>query len=133
MIRILVRAGVFLGSAAIGLLVAALILDDVRVSARGFVITVAIYAVVQSVIAPYLAKFAAAKARAFLGGVGLVATFLALVVANLFGKALDISGGVKIWILATLIVWVTSAVATLVLPFVLLKAGVESARDKRQA
>lgn len=131
MIRFLVRTCIFLASAAIGLLVAASILDDVHVTAEGFVITVAIYAVVQSIMSPFLLKVAAINAKAFLGGIGLLATFVALIVADMFGDALDISGGLKIWILATLIVWLTTAVATILLPFALVKAGIESARAKQ--
>lgn len=127
MVRIIWRTVIFLGSAAIGLIVAASILgDDFTIQAGGFVIAVVIYAVIQSVISPFLAKVAAANARAFLGGVGLVATFVALFVATLFSDALTISGGVTTWVLASLIVWLVGAIATLLLPWALIKAGVRS-------
>ncbi len=131
MIRIVVRTAIFLAAAALGLLAAHLILDDMTISFGGFLITVVVYAVVQSVVAPFLAKFAARNARAFLGGVGLVATFVALVAASLVGDSLQIRGATT-WVLATLIVWLVTAVATLVLPFALVKAGVQSARARRQ-
>lgn len=132
MIRILVRALVFVGSAAVGLLAAATLIDGVEVTWQGFLVTVVVYALVQSIISPFLIKVAAANARAFLGGIGLVATFVALVVASLVGDALTISGGVATWVLASLVVWLATAVATLLLPFALLKAGVESARSRRE-
>lgn len=131
--RILVRALVFLGSAALGLLAAALILDDVEVSASGFIITAVIFAVVQSLITPLLEKVARDKARALLGGVGVIAALVALLVASLVGDALTITGGPLAWVLAALIVWVVTAIATMLLPAALVRAGVESAGDKRRA
>ncbi|GAA2156248.1 hypothetical protein FHX52_4180 [Humibacillus xanthopallidus] len=133
MIRFLVRTAIFLGSAAIGLIAADLILDDVSVTASGFLLTVVIYTVVQSVISPFLAKVAASSARALLGGVGLIATFLALLAASIFANSLTITGGAATWVLATLIVWLVTAVVTLLLPIALVKAGVESARERRAA
>src|SRR5690625_5792086 len=81
--RMLVRALVFLGSAALGLLAAALILDDVEVTASGFVVTAVIFAVVQSLVTPLLEKVDRDKASALLGGVGVVAALGALLVASL--------------------------------------------------
>lgn len=132
MVRILVRAAVFLGSAALGLLVASLLIDGVSVTASGFVITAVIYAVVQSIISPFLYKVAMANARAFLGGIGLVAAFVALLVASLAGSSLTISGGVGTWVLASLVVWLVTAVATLLLPLALVKAGVQSAEGRKK-
>lgn len=129
MVRIVIRALVFLGSAALGLLVAAWIVDGVEVTAGGFVITAVIYAVAQSVLSPFLYKVAFANARAFLGGIGLVSAGAALLIASIVGDSLTISGGLGTWVLASLVVWLATAVATLLLPMALIKAGVESARD----
>ena len=79
MIRFLIQIVVFLASAAIGLLVAATFVDGVTVKAIGFITAVAIYSVIQAVISPFLMKMAARNAAAFLGGIGLLATFVALV------------------------------------------------------
>lgn len=128
MIRLLVRSAVFLGSAAIGLLAASVLLDGVSLSASGFVLVVGIYAVIQSVISPFLARIAAKNAAAFLGGVGLVATLIALIVASLAGDSLVIRGGIGTWLAATVIVWLVTAIATLLLPVAFLKAGVQAAR-----
>lgn len=130
MIRMLVRAGVFLASAAIGLWVASLVIDGVEVQAQGFIITAAVYAVVQSVLSPFIAKYTARNARAFLGGVGIVSAFLALLAAGLIGNALTITG-LGNWLLAAFVVWIATALATLLLPLALVKAGVEQARERR--
>lgn len=131
MIRFLIRALVFLGSAAIGLVAAALILEEVRLELSGFLIAVALYATIQSVIAPFIAKVASKNASAFLGGTGLVAAFVALLVTSWVGSSLTITGGAVTWISATVIVWLVTALATLALPFLLVKAGVQSARARR--
>ncbi len=131
MLRFLIRTLIFLGSAAIGLVAAALILDDVRLQVSGFIVAVLLYAVIQSVIAPFIAKVAAKNATALLGGVGLVAAFIALLATSLIGDSLSISGGVVTWISATVIVWLVTAVATLLLPLILVKLGLEAARERR--
>ena len=98
-------------------MIAAQLLDYVEATTSGFITVVVIYAVIQSVISPFLARFAAKNATAFLGGVGLVATFVALVAATALGDPLTITGGVETLIAATVIVWLVTALATLLLPF----------------
>jgi hypothetical protein len=130
-IRLLIRAIVFLLSAAVGLLVAASIFDDVEVTTSGFVVAVVVFAVLQSVLSPFIMKVAMRNAPAFTGGIGLISTFVALVVASLFGDGLEIGGGIGTWIGATVVVWLVTALATLLIPFLLVKAGVEKAREER--
>ncbi|MDF3313009.1 phage holin family protein [Rhodococcus sp. T2V] len=119
MIRFLLRAVIFLGSAAIGLVVAVWLLPEMTVTTTGFVTAVVVFAIAQSVLAPFLAQVVARNAPAFLGGIGLVSTFVALVIASVVG-GVQISGW-RTWVLATLVVWLVTAVATFLLPFVLLK------------
>ena len=131
MIRLLLRTVIFFASAAIGLLVAAALLDDVTVTAGGFIVVVVVFAAIQTVIAPFLARVAQRNASALLGGIGLVATLVALIVATLIGDSLTIEGGVTTWLATTFIVWLATALATLLLPIALVKAGVEAARENR--
>lgn len=130
MIRFLWRTVVFLASAAIGLVAASLLLDDFHISTSGFIITVVIFAVLQSILQPFLLKVAMKNASAFIGGIGLVSTFVALLITSWVGDSLRIDG-VSTWILATLIVWLVTAVATLLVPFMLVRSGVESLRERR--
>jgi len=120
MIRLLLRGVVFLGSAALGLWVASLLLDGVTVQWSGYLVAVLIFAVAQSVLAPWVFKMTRRYAPAFLGGIGLVSTFVALLLANLLTDGLRISGAVT-WVLATLVVWLVTALGTLLLPLLLLK------------
>lgn len=120
MVRILIRAAVFLATAALGLLAAALILPDFRLSASGFVVAVAVFALAQSVLAPFILNLARKYAPALLGGIGLVATFVALLIASFFPGGLSITGA-STWVLATLIVWIVTALGAWLLPLFLLK------------
>ena len=133
MVRLIIRTAVFLVSAALGIIAATLLVDGASVTASGFLIVVILYAVVQSVISPFIAKVAARNASALLGGVGIIATFIALLTATLVGDSLTISGGVGTWIAATVVVWLVTALATLLIPWLLVKAGVERARERRGA
>jgi hypothetical protein len=132
MLRLLIRTIIFFASSAIGLIVADLVLDDMTVHASGFVLTVVIFAVLQTVISPFIARITAKNATALLGGVGLIATFVALAVAHAVGDSLEISG-VATWIAATVIVWLATALATLLIPVILVKLGVQAARRNRTA
>jgi hypothetical protein len=131
MIRFLVRAAIFLVSAAIGLLVTAGLVDGVDVTPGGFLLAVVLFAVIQSILSPFIAKVAARNAAALLGGVGLLSTFVALWLTTLIGDSLTIDGGVSTWLTATVIVWLATALATLLLPLLLVKAGIEAARERR--
>jgi hypothetical protein len=130
MIRFLLRAVIFLVSAALGLLVAAALVDGVDVTTGGFVVAVVLFAVIQSVLSPFIAKVTAKNASALLGGVGLLSTFVALWLTTLIGDSLTIDGGVGTWLTATVIVWLATALATLLIPLVLVKAGIEAARAR---
>jgi hypothetical protein len=130
MVRFLVRALIFLVSAALGLLVAAALVDGVDVTTGGFVVAVVLFAVIQSVLSPFIAKVTAKNASALLGGVGLLSTFVALWLTTLIGDSLTIDGGVGTWLTATVIVWLATALATLLIPLVLVKAGIEAARAR---
>lgn len=125
MIRFLLRIAIFLGSSAIGLLVAAWLVPGVSVSAWGFITAVVIFAVAQSILSPFFLKMASRYASAFLGGIGLVSTLVALVLASALTHGLTIRG-IGSWIAATVVVWLVTAVATVVLPALFLKKKVAS-------
>lgn len=132
MIRLLIRAVVYLVSAAIGLIVASAVLDDFHLLAGGFIVALVIFALAQLILGPFIAKVVRNNAEALLGGVGLVSTFVALLIASLIGDGLEING-VAAWIAGTVIVWLVTAIATMVVPFLLVKAGVKHVRDDDDA
>lgn len=125
--RLLAWLIVFLGSSAIGLVVAAIVLDDVNVEVRGFITAVVVFSIVQAVVPLLLRDVAAQHARILLSLMGLVSTFVALLVAHVFGNGLRIDGGVTTWILATVIVWLATTIATLLLPKALVRGSADDA------
>ncbi|MDH6680517.1 putative membrane protein [Rhodococcus sp. LBL1] len=129
MIRFLIRSAVFLGSAAIGILAAVWLVSGVSVTASGFITAVVLFAVAQSVLSPFILKVATRNAPAFVGGIGLVSTFVALVIASAFG-GLSISGS-RTWILATIVVWLVTALATVLLPMLLIRDEIEDVEGKK--
>jgi superfamily IV 4 TMS phage holin len=119
-IRFAVSTAVFLGSSAIGLLAAWWLVPGVQVRFAGFIVAVVIFAVAQAILSPFFLKLATRYASAFLGGIGLVSTFAALLLSSVLTHGLTIRG-VGSWIWATVVVWLVTALATLVLPVLLVK------------
>ncbi|MET0694163.1 MAG: hypothetical protein ABWY56_09535 [Propionibacteriaceae bacterium] len=130
MIVFLLRAVIFITSAALGLLVTSFLVDGFHLSASGFGITVIVFAVIQSVLAPFIGMIAQRHASAFLGGVGIVSTFVALLVAHSFTGALQISG-TSAWVLSTFLVWLVTAAATMLLPMVMFRKALRGRRTER--
>lgn len=124
MIRFLLSIVVHFAANAVGLLVAAALLEGMSVSGTAFVIAVAIFTLVQAVVGPMIRQAAVKNAQALLGGTALVVTFVGLLVTSLISDGLRIEGA-STWLLATVIVWVAALLATLVLPLIFVKKAVE--------
>lgn len=120
MVRFLWTTLIYLLSSAVGLLVANLILDDMTVTAAAFVWVVVIFTVVQAIITPFLFKAVRRNASALIGAVGLLSTFVSLLVASWLSDGLKINGSIT-WLWATLIVWLVTMLATLLLPLFIAK------------
>jgi uncharacterized membrane protein YvlD (DUF360 family) len=116
--RLLLRATVFLGSSAIGLLVAWWLVDGVSMSVTGFIVAVVVFSIAQAALSPLITKITRRYASALLGGVGLISTLVALVIATFLIHGITISG-LGSWVAATLVVWLVTALATLLLPVLL--------------
>ena len=125
MVRFLLRAVVFLGSSAIGLLVAAWLVPGMSVSASGFITAVVLFSLAQAILSPFILKMASRYASAFLGGIGLVSTLVALILASVLTHGLTIRG-VGSWVAATVLVWLVTALATLLLPVLVVRRKVDS-------
>jgi uncharacterized membrane protein YvlD (DUF360 family) len=126
-IRFLVRTLIALVANAIGLIVAAVVLDDVRLNVASFVVAVVIFTAVFVLLQPFLAVQLRRMGPGMLGAVSLIATLVSLIVTDLLTDGLSISG-VLTWILAALIVWLVALVATLLLPFFGLKKYLDERR-----
>ncbi|MEJ1088845.1 hypothetical protein WDU99_10990 [Microbacterium sp. Mu-80] len=129
MINLLIRGVLFVVSAGLGLLVADLLLPDFRIlwdQWWGFVICVLVFAVLQSVLSPWVVKIAHRYAPVLLGGVGIFSTLIALIVVVLLpigGLRID---GVMAWLLGAVIVWLVTALGALLLPMLFLRRAVQN-------
>jgi Mycobacterial 4 TMS phage holin, superfamily IV len=133
MIRLLVRALVIAASAAIGLLVANAILDDMSLTWQTFVLDVVIFAALQAILAPFIAKVAHRNAPALLGGVGLITTLIALIITHAVSDGgLRITGAAT-WLYAALIVWLVTMIATVLLPTLVVVKKVRRSKERRNA
>jgi hypothetical protein len=123
-ISFLIRAAIFLVSAFVGLVVADLLLEGFSLHWDdwwGILLAVVIFAVLQSILAPWLLSVVRRHANALIGGIGLFSTFIALLIAVLIPAAgIGIDGPVA-WIVGTLIVWLVTALAAWLVPPLFLK------------
>ncbi len=132
MVIFLIRVAIFLGSSALGLWVTSLLVDGFHLTLGGFITAVVVFTVAQAILSPFIAKMANRYASAFLGGVGLVSTFVALLIATLLAGGLEITGGAVTWIASVVLVWLVTALATLLLPLVFLRNRLREHEGRRQ-
>jgi uncharacterized membrane protein YvlD (DUF360 family) len=127
-VRILINIAIKLLANAVGLGVAAWLLEDMTVTTTAFLIAVGIFTVVEVLIDPLLTSVAIRSAPALRGSVALVTTFVGLVVTTLLTDGLSISGATT-WIVATLIVWLAALIAALLLPLFMVKKAATNRAD----
>jgi putative membrane protein len=126
-IRLLISVVIALLANAIGLVVAAWLLDGVSLDGAGFVVAVLVFSGVEVVTQPLVTQIALKHAGALVGSSALVAAFVGIVVTAWLTDGLRIDG-VGAWLLTTVVVWAVSLVAALVLPALLLRRVVREAR-----
>jgi uncharacterized membrane protein YvlD (DUF360 family) len=127
MIRLIVRTGIMLVANAVGLIVASLVFDGFDIDVTAFIFAVIIFTVAVALMTPFLASTfrRGGSSSKMLGGVALIATFVALVITDIFSDGLSISG-IGTWIGATVIVWLASLLAVFILPYLGLKKYLEN-------
>jgi uncharacterized membrane protein YvlD (DUF360 family) len=128
MARFLASIVLHLLANAVGLVLAATLLDDFSVTAAAFVFAVLVFTVVEIVLDPLMVKISLKYAPALRGGVALVTTFFGLLVTSILFDGLSISGATA-WVVGTLIVWLGAVIAAVVLPLFLFKQAMGSRRD----
>jgi len=128
MIRLLVRTLVAVAANAIGLIVAAIVLDGVHLNFASFVVAVVIFTIVFAVLQPFLAVQLRRLGNGAIDATALIATLVSLLLTDLLSDGLEIDG-VGTWIAAAVIVWLAALVAAFVLPFL----GLKKYLDERRA
>jgi MFS family permease len=129
MVRFLISTVIAVLASAVGLLIAAAVLDDMTVTGKGFVVAVLIFTAVNAIATPFLANMARKGATALLGAVALISTVVALIVTHAISDSISIKG-LDTWVFAGVIVWLAGLVAAIIIPVLLVKAGVQSARNR---
>jgi len=127
MVRGIIKLLLELGGNALGLLLAATILDKMEIDGAAFVVAVLIFTGIAVVTKPLITKMAVKNAEALQGSSALITTFIALVLTALISDGLSIDG-FDTWIFATVIVWLTTLVAGIILPMIFLKKVVVEER-----
>lgn len=115
MIRFLISTAAYLCANAVGLLLAAVILPGFAIGPLSFVIAVAIFSLVQSVLGPLITKISFKSFPQLMGGIALVVIFVGLFITDVVMDDMTI-GGIANWLAATLLVWIGSLVASILLP-----------------
>jgi putative membrane protein len=128
MIRMLIGALIRLIANAVGLLVADVLLDDMSLDFSGFILAVAIFTIVEVLAEPFFRQMADERARFLSGGTALVTTFVGLLITAGVSDGFDIDG-LGTWLVATVVVWLASMVAALLLPIFVFEKAVDEVRD----
>ena len=120
MVRAFFSVLVHLIANALGLILAAWILDDMTLNASGFLVALLIFTGIEIVIQPLIIQMSMRHARALAGSSALLASFVALVITAWVSDGLQISGSTT-WLLATVIIWAASLLLGILLPVVVFK------------
>lgn len=136
MITLLFRALMYLVSAGLGLIAADLLLEGFQIEWDkwwGFVVCIVIFAILQSVLAPWVSRMADRYAPVLMGGIGIFSTLISLVIVVLLPigglRIVDLSG----WLLGSVIVWLITALGSVLLPLIFLRKKVDKVRSPRGA
>lgn len=114
--RFLIKAAVFLSSAAAALALTSLMLgSDFELKISGLITATVVFALAQSLLSPLIERQVHRRAPAVVGGVGIISTFVALLITATLTNGLTIHG-FGTWAAATLLVWLITAIGVWVLP-----------------
>ena len=128
MIRFIVRTGIALAANAVGLLVAAAVLEGVQLDAGGFIVAVIVFTISYALMLPFLANQLQRRGSSAIGGVALIAALVGLVVTDVVTDGLSING-LGAWVGATVLVWAGALLAAFILPYLGLKKYLDERRD----
>lgn len=129
MIRFLVNAAVYMAAAAIGLVVADVLLAGMSiVYPFGFVVAALLFGILQAVLTPFFESITEKNASVLTGAVGLLSAFAALLVTVVASDDITVDG-LATWFLAALIIWLASMLAAVILKVTVAKKVIKEVRD----
>lgn len=120
MTKMLISAAFTTLANAVGLLLASLILPNFSISPLSFIVVVIIFTAISMIASPLLTKVSIKNLPALQGGVALITVFVGLIITDIFMSGMSI-GGISNLLAATLLVWLGSVIAAILLPMYLLK------------
>jgi uncharacterized membrane protein YvlD (DUF360 family) len=128
MVRFLLNLVVYFLAALIGLIVADLLLSGLSISGGiNYLVTAGVFALIQAILSPLINGVTRKSAPVFIGGVGIISAFVALLVTDLLRSGLTVDG-LSTWIAASVVIWLAGACAAFILPYVIIKNRVEDRR-----
>ena len=116
---------------AAGLLLATLLLPGFRIDVLSFVFAVALFSGIQTLLGPLVTKTAIQYIPQLRGGIALVTIFVVLFIVDILMDGFHM-GGLSNWLAATLLVWIGSLVAAILLPIYVFKELVQHHREERR-
>jgi len=126
-LRFLASVVLHLLANAVGVALAAWLLDGFSVTTAAFVWVVIIFTLIEVVLDPLVLKISLQYAPVLRGGVALVTTLVGLIITTIISGGLVIDG-LTAWVVGTLIVWLGGVLAALLLPLFIFK----SVREERK-
>lgn len=120
MIRWLYTAAVYLAANSTGLFLAAILLPGFSINIWSFVWAVLLLSIIEAVAGYLLMTYARKHAPALTGSVSLITTLAGIYFTSLFIEGMTI-GGISNLLASTLLVWVCTLIAGLLLPKLLPK------------
>jgi hypothetical protein len=120
LIRLLLSLAAYLIANAVGLLAAILLLPGFQIDLSGFLIAVGIFSAFQTLAGPLVTKISLRHMPQLVGGIALVTVFFGLIITDALVVRMDV-GGVANLLAATLLVWLGSLIAAILLPLYVFK------------
>lgn len=130
MLRFLASIVLHLLANAVGLAVAAWLLDGFSITSATFVVVAIVFTLIEVVLEPLVVKLALQYAPVLRGGIALVTTLVGLIVTTLVSDGLTIDG-LTAWLVGTLIVWLGGVLASLILPLFIFKSVMSGRGEER--
>ena len=129
MIRFLVNTAVYMAAAAIGLVVADIVVDGLGITYPvGFLVAAVLFGLIQAIITPFFDKVARENASVLVGGVGLFSALISLYLTAALTDGLTIDG-FGTGFLAALVIWLASMAAGFILKVTIAKRFIQEVRD----
>lgn len=132
MLRFLATLVLTLLGNALGLIVASWLLDGFNLSVAGFLWSVLFFTIAQLILTPFVLSMSIRYLPVLRGGIALVTTLLVLFLTTLFTSGVEIRD-LTAWILAPLIIWLTTVIAGVILPLFLFKKALGRVKSNNTA